>query len=166
MKFNFSPRLLAAVAITFVGTAIAPSDAFAATDATVSIGGTVTPTLNIVATPAAGAGTLDLSGGAKVAIVATLAIDTNNSTGYTMIATDGNMVNATAITPIAYQVTSVAAGAPAPAAGAFGGNYTYSSNAANTTATSGRDLYVAYTPAALQDPGTYTATITLGVTDN
>jgi hypothetical protein len=166
MKFNFSARLLTAAAIAFAGAAIMPNNAFAATGATVNIGGTVAPTLNIVATPAPGAGTLDLSGGAKVAIVATVAIDTNNSTGYTMTATDGDMVNGTATTPIAYQVTSVAAGAAAPAAGVFAPTYTYASNAANAAATGGRDLYVAYTPAALQDPGAYTATITLAVTDN
>ncbi|NJM44763.1 MAG: hypothetical protein HC860_00280 [Alkalinema sp. RU_4_3] len=164
MKFNLSSRFFAAAAIALAGAAMAPSDAFAATGATVNIGGTVTTTLNIVATPDAGAATLDLSGGVKTPKVATLAIDTNNSTGYTLTATNGDMVNGTATTPISYLVSTVNAGGAAPTA--FAANYTYSSTAANAAGAGGRDLYIQYTPAALQDPGTYAATITLAVTDN
>jgi hypothetical protein len=164
MKFNFSARILTAAAIAFAGAAIAPGTAFAETTANLPLSGTVTTTLNIVSTPLPAATALDLSGGVKTPKVATLAIDTNNSTGYTLTASNGNLTNTTATTPIPYLVSSVGTGDAAPTV--FAAGYTYASNAANAAASGGRDLYIQYTPAALQDPGTYTGTITLAVTDN
>jgi hypothetical protein len=168
MKFNFSARLLTVAVIAFAGAAIAPSNAFAATTANVGIGGTVNSTLDIAATPTAAATTLNLTAGEKIAKVADLAITTNNTTGYTLTATEGNMVRTgqEAVTPIAFKVTTTADAAAAPVAGDFTGTaglYTYADNA--TAGADPRDLYVTYTPTAAQDPGAYTATITLTVLD-
>jgi hypothetical protein len=159
---------LTAAAIAFAGAAIAPGTAFADTGATVNIGGTVNSTLAIVATPTAAATTLNLTAGEKIAKIADLAITTNNTTGYTLTATEGNMVRTgqEAVTPIAFKVTTTADAAAVPGAGAFTGTgtlYTYADNVA--AGADPRDLYVAYTPDAAQDPGAYTALITLTVLD-
>jgi hypothetical protein len=135
MKFNFSARLLTAAAIAFAGAAIAPSNAFAATQATVNVGGAVAQTLDIQSTTAPGAGNLDLtSAGAKQIKVADVAINTNNSTGYTLTINDGSMIRTgeAGSTPIAFQVLTVADAAAVPAEGAFAaGTHTFNSGAAN-----------------------------------
>lgn len=99
--------------------------------------------------------------------VADLAISTDNSTGLSLTVSSGNVTKADGITPIAFQVTTVADGAPAPGSGEFiipsGSNYTASTS---TTGQTDKDLYIKYTPAALQDPGPYSAAISLIVTDN
>lgn len=146
--------------------ALLSSAAFADTTASVTLGGTVTSSLSIAATPTAAASTLDLSGGQKVVKVADLAIGTNNEQGLTLTATSGDLTKAGG-TSIAFQVHTVADGAGAPAAGAFvvasGVDYTAGSVAAGSY---DRDLYILYTPAALQDPGAYAGSISLTVTDN
>jgi hypothetical protein len=168
MNFKSASHLLIATAITIVTATIAPSKAFAATTANVPIGGSVAQTLDIQSTTDPGAAALDLTtAGEKTVKVATLAINTNNSTGYTLTINDGTMVRTgeAGSTPIAYQVSTVIAGEAAPTTFAAG-NHTYSSAAANATGSNGRDLYIRYTPAALQDPGAYTATVTMTVADN
>jgi hypothetical protein len=146
--------------------ALLSSAAFADTTASVTLGGTVTSSLAITSTPTAAASTLDLSGGEKLVKVADLAIGTNNEQGLTLSATSGDLTKAGG-TAIAFQVHTVADGAGAPIAGAFvvasGTDYDVGSLAAGAF---DRDVYILYTPAALQDPGAYSGSISLTVTDN
>lgn len=172
MSTKLIRRFLIASGLFIGATAAFSPTAFAATTGTVGLQGTVASTLAIAATATAGATTLNLQGAGTAGVqtivkVADLAIDTNNSTGYTLTVTSGNLVNATTTTPIAYQVTTVADAATAPVAGGFtvasGTNYTVASSAAGSLP---KDLYMMHTPAQYQDPGTYTATITVTVADN
>jgi hypothetical protein len=140
--------------------------AHAATSGSVSLSGTVVSSLAITVTASAAASALDLSGGEKIVKVADLAMSTNNEQGFTLTTSSGSLTKSGG-TSIAFQVTTVADAATAPAAGAF----TVASGSDDTFNTSGagssdRDLYIKYTPASLQDPGTYTGTINLTVSDN
>lgn len=156
----------------FIGTAVAFSPtAFAADTATVILSGTVASTLAITSTTTTEAGTLDLGGeggtaSAHIVKVADLAITTNNEQGYTLTVDSGDLTK-NGGTPIAYQVTSVADAATAPASGDFatasGTDYTVGTLVAGAAP---KDLYIKYTPAALQDAGVYGATINLTVADN
>ncbi|MBD2775596.1 hypothetical protein [Iningainema tapete] len=157
-------------ALVLGATAAFTPAAFAGTTATVPISGTVASTLNISATATAGASTLNLTSGEKIVKVADLAIDTNNSTGYTLTVSSGNLANPDSATPISYQVKVVDGTATAPASGDFtvasGTDLTDGTSVANGAGTNGKSLYIKYTPAALQDPGNYTGTINLSVADN
>lgn len=99
--------------------------------------------------------------------VADLAITTDSPNGYTLSVSSGNLSNADGQTPIALQVTTVTDGAPAPGSAEFttpsGSNYSVSTASAGQA---DQDLYIKYTPAALQDPGLYSASIALLVSDN
>lgn len=148
--------------------ALTPS-AFAGTTGSVILGGTVSSTLAISSAPTATASALPLdgaaAGSAQIVKVSALSIGTNNEQGLTLTATSGNLVSTGGGgTAIPFQVTSVAAAATAPTtfAVASGTDYTASSSAAGAF---DRDLYIKYTPAALQDPDTYGATINLSVAD-
>lgn len=126
------------------------------------------PTIAVI--PSAAGTALDLDGdGAStshVVKVADLVIETLAQHGLTLSVTSGSLTK-TGGSAIQFQVTTTAAGAAAPTAGAFttpsGSTYTYVTAAAGSEA---RDLFVLYTPATLQDPGTYSATIELTVMDN
>jgi hypothetical protein len=143
------------------------SVAHAGTSDTVSLSGSVTSSLDIAATDTAGATALDLSGGQKIAKVSDLAISTNNEQGFTLTASSGNLTKAGG-TSISFQVATVDDGASAPVAGDF----SVASGTDNTDFVSSvagakdGDLYILYTPATLQDPGTYTGSISLTVSDN
>lgn len=153
----------ALVALSFAG--LAPG-VYAATSDTVILSGTVESSLSIVASPTANASNLDLSEGEKIVHVADLAMSTNNEQGFTLTATSGDLSKAGG-TPIPFQVTTVDDSAAAPLSGDFsvasGANYTFSTVVAGSF---DQDLYIKYTPAALQDPGTYSGTINLTVSDN
>ena len=159
----FRSQLLASI---IVGTLAVSSVALAATTAGVTLGGSVETSLAIVATDTAGASALDLSGGQKIAKVSDITMSTNNEQGLTLTATSGNLTK-TGGSSIAFQVTSVAEAASAPAAGAFliasGSDYTVGTIASGESVV---DLYIMYTPLTLQDPGDYDGSITLTVTDN
>jgi len=159
----FKSRVLKSV---LVASLMFSSTAIADTTGTVTLGGTVEPTLSITSTATAGAAALDLSGGTKIVKVSDLAMSTNNEQGLTLTASSGNLTKSGG-TSIAFQVTSVDNAAAAPAAGAFtiasGSNYTVGTEAAGSV---DQDLYIMYTPAALQDPGAYAGSISLTVTDN
>ncbi len=136
---------------------------------TVTLNGTVASTLTLVTTPIAAALALPLSTPVQQIVqVADLAISTNNEQGYTVTADSGSLAK-TGGTSIAYQVTTTADAFPA-VAGSFtaasGADHTFASTAANAPSSNGRDLYIMYTPAALQDPGLYVGLITVTVADN
>lgn len=137
----------------------------------VALSGSVASTAAIVSTPTPAATSLNLGGtgvaiGEQIVKVADLALITNNSTGLTLTITSGNLTNG--IGSVAFAVQSVADAASAPLSAAFTvasgtDNSTYVSSAAGAD---DRDLYIAYTPAAVLDPGLYEGTITLSVQDN
>jgi hypothetical protein len=162
---NLFHRLITPAAIA-LGVGL-PMVAMAATSDTVTLGGTVTSTVSVDATDTAEASTLDLTTASEQIVkVADIAMTTNNSTGLTLTASSGNLSNPDAET-IAFAVTSVTDAAAAPASGAFtvpsGTNYTVANAEAGSF---DEDLYIAYTPASLQDPGVYSGTISLTIADN
>jgi len=127
------------------------------------------PSLNTTATSIASNLTLDDTGSTieHIVKVADLTISTQNTNGYTLTVSSGNLSKADGQTPIAFQVITVADGAAAPSSADFtissGSNYTVSTS---TAGQADKDLYIKYRPAALQDPGAYSAPISLSVTDN
>ena len=140
----------------------------AATSANVNLGGTVASTLAIVSVPTAAAtNLLGLGAGAVEVIVkvSDLAITTNNSTGYTLTATSTGLLTKGAVGPdIVFTMTTVLDGVAAPLTGvAVASPYVFDSTAAGAVPL---DLYIAYTPAAVQDPGDYAGSIALIVTDS
>ncbi len=90
--------------------------------------------------------------------VATITLSTDSNKGFTVTISSGNLTKASLETPISYQVISVISGDNPPSSGGFtvasGNNYTFATNQAGSQ---NRDLYILYTPANLQDPGTYIA---------
>ncbi|PSR15541.1 hypothetical protein C8255_22570 [filamentous cyanobacterium CCP3] len=159
---------LIASTLVVAGAALA-APAMAQTAGSVTLGGTVAATLNLTTSALPAASSLDLTGGEKILQVADLNIHTNNEQGYTLTATQGSLTK-TGGTAIPFQVVVVGDGATAPLAAAFtvasGTNYTTTTSAANAAGAGNRDLYMRYTPAALQDPGAYAGTISLTVADN
>jgi len=134
------------------------------TQAFVTLGGTVTSTLEVTPTPTGAATALELMSGIQIVNVADVEMDTNNEQGLALSASAGNLTK-TGGTSIAYLVTSVTHGGTAPLAGAFSaGPYTVFSTSTNGSVL--QDLYIKYTPAAQQDPGDYAGEITLNVSDN
>lgn len=102
----------------------------------------------------------------RIIKVATLNLSTDNPKGFTLTINSGRITKSLE-TPIEFQVTTVPANDSPPDSGSFsvpsGSNYTVSINQAGNAY---RDLYIKYTPAIFQDPGTYTASISLAVADN
>ncbi|MBE9029819.1 hypothetical protein IQ266_08770 [filamentous cyanobacterium LEGE 11480] len=168
MNSKLFSRVLMTVSLV-AGAVTLPSTAFATTTEDITVGGTVAATLNIDVVAEAGATTLTMTQGAEtIAKIAELSMETNNSTGLTLTATDGDMTNGDGQT-IAYDVEIVARDAAAPASGDFSdGGDTYATAGGNAlgAAEGERDLYIAFTPAALQDPGAYTGTVSVTVVDN
>lgn len=99
--------------------------------------------------------------------ISTLALSTNSSKGFTVTISSGSITKAEKRTPIAYHVTTLPSGTNAPSSADFsvasGNNYTFSTNQAGSQ---NRDLYIFYTPAQMQDPGTYSANIIISIVDN
>jgi hypothetical protein len=112
---------------------------------------------------------LDGEGGATTHVVkvSTLSLATDSSKGFTVAISSGNLTKTGQQTPIAYRVTTVVSAANPPNVGDFtvnsGSNYTFTTTQAGSQ---NRDLYVLYTPATMQDPGTYSANITIAIVDN
>ncbi|UJB69352.1 hypothetical protein HRE53_23830 [Acaryochloris sp. 'Moss Beach'] len=162
-------RTLAVLGVSFGMAVVMPSEAFADT---VNLSGTVSSTLTLSTTATGGASTLPLDGGAagnqQIIQVADLGINTNNEQGYTLTVTSGDLTKSGG-TAISYQTTTTATGVSAVTgdfAVASGLDHTFATSAANASGSGDRDLWVQYTPAALQDPGSYTGAITVTVADN
>ena len=95
--------------------------------------------------------------------IATLAISTNNATGYTLdVTTDGTLTSTNGGT-IAYKVSADLVSATPTFTSK---DDTYASTGANALNSNPVSVQIQYTPAALQDPGTYTSQINLSVQDN
>ncbi|MBE9108179.1 hypothetical protein IQ273_01930 [Nodosilinea sp. LEGE 07298] len=111
---------------------------------------------------------LDGEGSASMHIVkiADISISTDYSSGLTLMLTSGSLTKVDG-SDILFKITTVANDESAPSSSAFdvpsGDTYTYSTQAAGSE---NRDVYILYTPSALQDPGSYGATINISVFDN
>ncbi|WP_236579460.1 hypothetical protein [Pseudanabaena sp. lw0831] len=103
----------------------------------------------------------------RVVKVSNLTLVTDSNKGFTITISSGNLTKASQNTPISYQVMTVVSGDNPPSSGDFtvasGNNYTFLTNQAGSQ---NRDLYILYTSASLQDPGTYIANITILIADN
>lgn len=136
------------------------------TSATVELGGSVDSSLALESSTSPNAELLDLSNGRQIVKVADLFMITNNEQGLTLRASSGSLTKSGG-TPIAFQVTTVDASASAPSSGSFeiesGIDYLVGTSSSGAV---GKDLYIMYTPLALQDPGYYDGVINLTVTDN
>ncbi|MHC5744531.1 MAG: hypothetical protein ACYTXT_22075 [Nostoc sp.] len=113
--------------------------------------------------------TLDGEGSASTRIVkvANLELSTADPDGFTLTISSQSLTKSGGETPIPFQVTTVATGSGSPSASDFlvfpGNNYTISTTSAGSSL---KEMYIKYTPAALQDPGAYNTSISLIVTDN
>lgn len=126
------------------------------------------PSLSTSATSISTLLDLDGEGSATTHIVkvADISISTDYSGGLTLSLTSGSLTKSEG-SDISFQVTTVANDDSAPSSSAFttpsGNTYTYVTQAAGAES---RDVYILYTPATLQDPGNYGATINISVVDN
>lgn len=103
----------------------------------------------------------------RIVKVADVQITADGTLGFTLTVTSGSLGKSDGLTPIPFQVVTVAQGASAPTAASFtapaGEAHTYiSPTPGNTT----RELYVRYTAATLQDPGAYSASVSVTIADN
>jgi hypothetical protein len=154
--------VLAAVGISSI--------AVAATTGSVSLSGVVASSRYVSVAQEAGATTLNLGGqgtnlSEQIVKVAEITLGTNNAEGLTLTASSGNLSQGSH--NVAFKVITVADGAAAPLTAAFtvdsGDTYSYSNNVQGDEV---RDMYISYDPPAMLDPGTYTATISLSVSDD
>lgn len=103
----------------------------------------------------------------RIVKVADLQIASDSPLGFTLTVTSGSLSKADGETPIRFQVVTVAAGDPPPTAAMFtaapGESHVFRSDVGGNVT---RELYVRYTPAALQDPGTYSHMVSVTAVDN
>jgi hypothetical protein len=163
-------RVLVASGLAVATSGFMGAAAFAQTTATVLLNGTVASTLAVTATAVNNNGMNLTTPSVQRVKVADVTMGTNNATGLTLaFGTDVAFVNQSfaAKTPIPVAVQVLAgASATLPTTGYIaipGPLVTGTTAQAVNTAYS---LFVEYTPAALQDPALYSASIGLTVTDN
>ncbi len=126
------------------------------------------PTLTTTSTTNAGQLDLDGEGNASTHVVkiADIEISTDSGSGLTLTISSGD-IDRVGGQAISFQVTTVTDNASPPSSGDFstlsGNNYTYDTGSAGTE---NRDVYIRYTPLTFQDPGNYTGSIDLSVSDN
>jgi hypothetical protein len=134
----------------------------------ITLGGTVGSTSSVISTPTATASALPMGGegsdiGEQIKKVGDLALSTNNTEGLTLTVTSGNLSKGS--DAVAYKVMTVADGATAPASGDFSTDSGDSWEVDAALGASSLDLYIAYSPPAVLDPGDYAGEITLSVQD-
>lgn len=103
----------------------------------------------------------------RIVKVADLHITSDAQQGFELLVTSGNLGKADGETPVAFQVVTVAEGAAAPTAAAFttpaGSTYVFRTSGPGSSI---RQLYIRYTSAPLQDPGTYSASVGVSLVEN
>lgn len=102
----------------------------------------------------------------RIVRVADFSITDAGNNGYTLtINASNSLVKADGSTPIPFQAVTVALGAPPPSSSEFttpvNQPYVFSS----TLTQENRTLYIRYTPTYLQDPGNYSALLSVSVVD-
>jgi hypothetical protein len=124
----------------------------------------------LITNPTSISSTLELDGtrnpSTSIVKIADIHISTDNPQGCTVTISSGSLSKPGG-TSIPFQIIDVADGAETPSAGSFtaasGSNHTFN---LSTAGTGDRDIYIRYTPATLQDPGRYSASITVTASDN
>jgi hypothetical protein len=119
----------------------------------------------------AGATSLELDGrgGASTHIVkiAEVSLTTDAAAGLAAAITSGSLTKVDGSTPVPFRVVLVDRDASPPPSSAFttppGTPYLFSTSAAGSVE---KDAYIKYTPGALQDPGSYAASVEIDVVDN
>lgn len=102
----------------------------------------------------------------RIVKVANLELSTDDPDGFTLTISSQSLTKSGGETPIPFQVTTVPANESLNDSDFSvppGSNYTVSTTSAGSSL---KDMYIRYTPAALQDPGVYNTSISLIVTDN
>jgi hypothetical protein len=127
------------------------------------------PSISTTITSSASRLPLDGEGRSSTHIVkvSTLSLATDSNKGFTVTISSGSLAKVDTQSPIIYQVTTVASGASSPSSADFsvasGNNYTFLASQAGSQ---NRDLYILYSPANLQTPGTYSSNIVVSISDN
>ncbi|GBO53305.1 hypothetical protein APA_1212 [Pseudanabaena sp. lw0831] len=151
-----------------IASSFAASAAFAGTTGSIPLSGTVTTTLEMVATPTANTGMNLTTPSVQRVKVGDITMGTNNATGLNLALDSAvTFTNLNAKTPITVGVAVLAGASPTtPTTGytTIAGSL-IAPTAAQAVSTP-YSLFVEYTPAALQDPIAYSATVSLTVTDN
>lgn len=105
---------------------------------------------------------LELNGdgesGTYTVLVADITVDSSSAPSYTLSIPAGDLISGVA-PAISFQVAAVASGNAPPTV--FSNNYELCSSQAEDL-----DIYIQYTTATLQDPGTYTHSLFLSAVDN
>ena len=127
-----------------------------------------TPDVTASATAGASNLTMDGAGGSSTHIVkvANLSLSTDVSAGFTLSVSSGSLTK-TGGTSVPFKVALVADEAAPPAEGDF--TVSSGSTLLHSTSSAGAenvDLYIKYQSATLQDPGPYSASISLNIVDN
>jgi hypothetical protein len=151
-----------------VATSFAASSAFAGTTGSIPLSGTVTTTLEMVVTPVANTGMNLTTASVQRIKVGDITMGTNNATGLNL-ALDAavTFTNTNSKTPITVGVAVLDGAAPTtPTTGYITTAGSLKAPTAAQAVSTPYSLFVEYTPAALQDPAAYSATIGLTVTDN
>jgi hypothetical protein len=168
--FNLSIRRALVISSLFVGAATLLATPTKVMADTVTLAGNVAPILNMVTTPTTGANSaaalpLDTTDEQTIT-VANLDITTNNEQGYTVTATpqNGSVLHKTGGTDIAYTVNLAAVGTNDGGTDSDSAVNKYKAD--GETASDAVALSIIYTPAALQDPGDYSGSISVTVADN
>jgi hypothetical protein len=161
-------RVLVASGLAVATSGFMGAAAFAQTTATVLLNGTVASTLAVTATAVNNNGMNLTTPSVQRVKVADVTMGTNNATGLTLaFGTDVAFVNANAKTPIPVAVQVLAgASATLPTSGYITTPAPLFQVTAAQAVNTAYSLFVEYTPAALQDPALYSASIGLTVTDN
>lgn len=126
-------------------------------------------TVQATATPQAPALPLGGEGSSvtRIVRVAELFIESDGALGFQLTATSTWLEDALGQTPIALQLLTVPVEAPAPVAADFtspaGAPCVFSTSSPGSVR---RALYIRYTSAALQDPGTYNGSIDVNVVEH
>lgn len=134
-------------------------------------GGAVQAAPSVSAASTAGASGLDLDGEGSsqthIVKVADLAASTDGAAGFTVSIGSGSLQHGQSVTPIAFQAALVSDGSAPPSSSAFsvasGGIWSWTTSSAGADVT---DLYIMYSPADLQNPGSYSAAISISIVDN
>lgn len=139
--------------------------------ALVAVTGVAQAAPSVTAAATAGATDLTLDGEgtsqSRIVKIADVTAGTDSTSGFTLTIGSGQLTCSSAATPIAFQVALVADGAAPPTASDFtvssGSPYVWTTGSAGTAQ---RDLYIRYQAADLQDPGSYSASVSLSIIDN
>lgn len=166
MLSNTLRRVLLASGIV-VATSFVASSAFAGTTGSVPLGGTVATTLDMAVTAVNNTNMDVTTASVKRIKVADITMGTNNATGLNLALNSAvTFTNTNNKTPITVGVAVLdGATATAPITGYTTIAASLKAPVAAQAVSTPYSLFIEYTPVALQDPGIYSATVSLTITD-